>query len=94
MSLKTKEAVTMYLEASKTNIGTNATNNVRVSSFPLKEKNKWIKTIALNTSEFPMKTLGLSLASISTGVMEGFRAESEGGGGPSLQERDPSTGNK
>lgn len=25
----------------------------------------------LNTSELPMKTLGLSLASISTGVMEG-----------------------
>lgn len=83
----------MILEASKANIWTNATNNVRVSSFPLKEKkNKWIKIIALNTSEFPTKTLGLSLASISTGVMEGFRVESEGGGGPSLQERDPSTG--
>lgn len=39
MSLKTKkEAVTMILEASKANIWTNATNNVRVSSFPLKEK--------------------------------------------------------
>ena len=38
MSLKTKAAVTMYLEASKTNTGTNATNNIRVLSFPLKEK--------------------------------------------------------
>lgn len=39
MSLKTKkEAVITYLEASETNVWTNATDKVRFSSFPLKEK--------------------------------------------------------
>lgn len=71
MSLKTKEAVITYLQASKTNIRTNATDNVRVFFYSFKSKDQWIRTITLNTSELPMKTLGLSLASISTRVMEG-----------------------
>lgn len=72
MSLKTKkEAVITYLQASKTNIRTNATEDIRVSFYSFKHKDRWIKTITLNTSELPMKTLGLSLASISTGVTEG-----------------------
>lgn len=74
MSLKTKkEAVMTYLQASKTNIRTNATDNRRVSFESFKSKGQWIRTITLNTSELPMKTLGLSLAPISTRVMEGVR---------------------
>lgn len=72
MSLKTKkEAVMTYLQASKTNIRTNATDNRRVSFESFESKGQWIRTITLNTSELPMKTLGLSLAPISTRVMEG-----------------------
>lgn len=42
-----------------------------------KKKKKTTKTIALNSSEFPMKTLGLSLASISPGAMGGKWMDSE-----------------
>lgn len=64
MSLKTKkEAVMTYLQASKTNIRTNATDNRRVSFESFKSKGQWIRTITLNTSELPIENPGVVFGS-------------------------------
>lgn len=63
MSLKTmRETVITYHEASKTNTQIDAIDNL---IFKKEKDEKTTKTIELNSSEFPTKALGLSLASIS-----------------------------
>lgn len=51
----------------------NAADNIVIPKKETKDNND----IELNSSEFPMKTLGLSLASISPGAMAGKRRDSE-----------------
>lgn len=92
---KMKGTVITYCEASKKKTHPNATENIIILRIMKKKKKdkRTTKTIALNSSEFPMKTLGCLWPPAALERWQGKGEALKVGRVWSLGEHDPSTGN-